>query len=68
MKTVTFKILDIDLFYGDTAEVKAPRNSTKQEVLDIFFKQNKCDSKEGYEIMISSKYLVSSDELGISNL
>ena len=68
METIIFTVKNEDNLYGSSLKIEAPIDSTKEDVLELYFEKNEPDSDEDYQAMITANYDVSSDELEISYL
>jgi len=68
MKTAIFKVTDQDNLYVGVQEIEAPVDSTREDILELYFEKNEPDSDEDYQDMINTNYGITSDELDISNL
>ena len=67
MKTAVFTVKNEDNICSSSLKIDAPINSTKQDILELYFEKyyhcEKC-----YQDMKNANYCISSDELEISNL
>ena len=68
MEIAVFQVENQDNYYTSPYDVDAPINSTKDEVLELYFDDHTCETTEEYEQMINANYLVSSYELEITDL
>ena len=69
MKTALFQVSNEDDFCGSPAEdIEAPIDATKEQVLELYFNAQFWENEEEHQKIINTNYVVSSDELEISDL
>ena len=68
METAIFTVKNEDNLYGSSLKVEAPINSTREDVLELYFEKYEPDSDADYQDMITANYGILSDELEISYL